>query len=59
MGNLQMLKAMAQGNPQALFNSMIQANPQFAQFVQQNRGKTAEQAFADYGLDFSQYKSII
>ena len=50
---------MARGNPQALFNSMVQTNPKFAQFVQQNQGKTAEQAFADYGLDYSQFKSII
>jgi len=57
--SLQALRAMARGNPQALFNSMVQTNPKFAQFVQQNQGKTAEQAFADYGLDYSQYKSII
>ena len=50
---------MANGDPSALVNRLMQTNPSFAQFVQANRGKTPEQAFADNGLDFSQYKNFI
>lgn len=37
--------------PEAVFNRMLQTNPAFAQFVQQNKGKTPEQLARDYGID--------
>lgn len=52
------LKGAMQGNPQALFNSMYQKNPQFRQFADSMKGKTPEQAFSEHGLDYSQVKGM-
>lgn len=51
---------MIQGkNPQAVYNMMMQSNPQFAQFVNQNQGKSLEQIAKDYGVDFNLIKQFI
>lgn len=39
--------------------SLAQSNPQFAQFVAQNKGKTPQEAFSAYGYDFGQVMGII
>ena len=46
-------------NPQFVYNMLIQSNPQFASFVNQNRGKTIEQIAGEYGIDFNTIKSYI
>ena len=51
-------RAIAGGNPQAAFEALQRSNPTFAQFVQANAGKGPEQAFRDYGLDYSQVRSM-
>ena len=56
--NLDGIRSMIGGNPQALFESMVRSNPQFASFVQMHKGKTAEQAFKEYGLDFNQFRGL-
>lgn len=38
-------------NANAIFQQMMNNNPQFAQFVRENEGKTAEQIAADYGIN--------
>ena len=53
------LRSMLQGDASALVYNLAQSNPQFAQFVAQNRGRTPEEAFRAYGYDFSQVMSII
>lgn len=45
------LKNMMNGNPGAMYERMMQTNPQFADFVKSNRGKSAEQIAQDYGID--------
>ena len=51
---------MAKGkDPDAIVRMMEQKNPQFAQFMQQNRGKTPQQVAAEYGLDFNQIMSMM
>lgn len=40
-------------DPQQAFNSMMQSNPQFAQFIESNRGKTPEQVAREHGIDLS------
>lgn len=40
--------------PEVLFNRMMQNNPAFAQFVQENRGKSPEQLAQEYGIDLRQ-----
>jgi hypothetical protein len=39
--------------------NLTQTNPQFAQFVAQNQGRTPEEAFKAYGYDFRQVMSIL
>lgn len=38
-------------NPQQAFNNLMRVNPQFAQFVQANRGKTPQQVAQEHGID--------
>jgi hypothetical protein len=47
------LRQMVGDNPDAFMQRMMQTNPQFAEFVNTNRGKTPEQIAADYGLDIN------
>ena len=42
---------MAGGDPQALFERMVRTNPQFATFVEQNRGKAPDQIARENGID--------
>lgn len=52
------IKSAAQGNPQALFNNMMQSNPQFRAFAESMKGKTPEEAFREHGLDFNQIRGL-
>lgn len=38
-------------NPQAIFQNLMQSNPQFQQFVQQNQGKSIDQIARENGID--------
>lgn len=53
------LRSMMQGDPSALISNLAQSNPQFAQFLAQNRGRTPEEAFKAYGYDFSEVARLI
>lgn len=53
------LRSMLQGDTSALVSSLAQSNPNFAQFVAQNKGRTPEEAFKAYGYDFSQVMGLI
>jgi len=53
------IKAMAGGNAFGLIMYMMQASPKFAEFANWIRGKTPEQAFAECGLDYSQFKGFL
>lgn len=52
------IKSAAQGNPEALFQRMMQTNPQFRTFAESMKGKTPEQAFKEYGLDYDQIRGL-
>lgn len=41
------------GDPNMLFNKMMQSNPQFAQFVDENKGKSPEQIANHYGINLA------
>lgn len=47
------------GNPQAVYDKMYKDNPQFRDFANAMRGKTPEQAFGEYGFDFSQFRGMM
>lgn len=53
------LRSMMQGDPSALIANLTKNNPQFAQFVAQNRGRTPQEAFRAYGYDFDEVSRII
>lgn len=59
MQAVQKASQVAHGDPQAAFNQMMQTNPQFAQFVSDNRGKTPEQIASEHGVDLSQVMRMI
>lgn len=53
------LKAMANGNASGLIAYLKQTNPDFAAFARSVEGKTPQQAFAERGLDYSQFAKIL
>lgn len=67
MGNMQQMmqmvgsiKQMMSGqNPDAVMKLFAQRNPQFAQFVKDNQGKSPEQIAKDYGLDWNMVQSFL
>lgn len=47
-----LMKMLRTGNPEQIARQMMQSNPQFRKFVEQNKGKTPEQVAKEYGLDW-------
>lgn len=44
-------------NPEILFSRLVQTNPQFKTFMEQNKGKTPEQVAKENGIDLSRLLS--
>lgn len=59
MGQINNLKQMFSGDGSAAIKMLSQKNPQFAQFVKENQGKSAEQIAQDYGIDLNMIKSFM
>lgn len=60
MAQIQNLQKMMQGrNPDQMYNYLIKTNPQFAQFVETNKGKTPEQIANENGIDFATLKQLL
>lgn len=54
------IKQMMSGqNPDVVMKLFAQKNPQFAQFVKDNQGKSPEQIAKDYGLDWNMVQSFL
>lgn len=53
-GVMQMLKS---GNPEQIAQQMMQSNPRFKQFMEQNKGKTPEQVAKENGIDLGSFMS--
>lgn len=48
------LKSILNGrDPNVMFNMLLHSNPQFANFIVQNKNKTPEQIAKNYGIDFN------
>lgn len=47
---MQMAKSIQQNNPEAMFQQMYASNPQFKQFVDENRGMSLEDIARKYGM---------
>lgn len=54
-----LVKMLRSGNPDQIAQQMMQSNPQFRQFVEQNKGKTPEQVAREHGIDLSQLKGMM
>ena len=67
MGNAQQImntvnnirRMMAGQNPDSVMQMMAQKNPQFAQFLRDNQGKSPEQIAKDYGLDWNMVQGFL
>lgn len=54
-----LMKMLRSGNPEQIAQQMMQSNPQFRQFVEQNKGKTPEQVAKEHGIDLNQFKNMM
>lgn len=60
MGQLKQMVGMIKGqNPQQLMQTFAHRNPQFAEFLRQNQGKSPEQIAADYGIDMNMVRELM
>lgn len=48
-----MLSAVKSGNANAIYQQLLQSNPRFQQFVNENKGLTEEQMAQKYGINVS------
>ena len=54
------IKQMMNGqNPDTVMKLFAQKNPQFAQFLRDNHGKSPEQIAKDYGLDWNMVQGFL
>lgn len=52
INTINMLKTILSGqDPDVLFNQMVNNNPQFKRFVEENKGKTPEQIAREHGIN--------
>lgn len=56
---LNSIKQMARGDASGFIEYLKQTNPDFASFAQSMQGKTPEQAFSEFGLDYSQFRGLM
>ena len=54
-----LLHELKRGNPQQIFQQMMQTNPQFRQFVSENQGLPIEQIASKYGVDMDAVKQFL
>jgi len=59
LAQMQNIRQMMGGNPQAFYQQMMQTNPQFAAFVRDNQGKSPEQIAQEHGIDFSMVQKFM
>ena len=60
MGQLKQMVGMIRGqDPRQVAQLMAQRNPQFAEFLRQNQGKSPEQIAADYGIEMNLVRELM
>ena len=50
---------MTNGDASGFIEYLSQIDPDFAVFAQGMRGKTPQQVFAQFGLDYSQFSNLV
>lgn len=58
-GIASVVSALRRNDPQTLMESMARSNPQFAQFVNDNRGKSPEQIAREHGIDLDSIRKMV
>lgn len=53
------LRQLLQGDNAAALNSLLQNNPNFAQFVAQHKGQSVADAYRSYGYDLNEIMGLI
>ena len=56
---MQIIKQLRNGNPEQIAHQMMNNNPNFRKFVDDNKGKTPEQVAKEHGIDLSQIMGMI
>lgn len=60
---MQAIRQMMGGNPQAMLQQLMRTNPQmyqqFQQFMANNQGKTPEQVARENGIDYDAIRQVI
>lgn len=56
---MQVKQMLQGGNPNVIYQQMMQNNPQFRQFVSDNQGKSPEQIAQAYGIDMNTIKQLL
>lgn len=60
LGRLAEIKQVINGQPiDAVYNRLLQTNPQFQQFVKQNQGKSIEQLACEFGVDPNMLQNVL
>ena len=67
MNNMRQMMQMVNGikqmmnaqNPDTVMKLFAQKNPQFAQFLRDNQGKSPQQIAQDYGLDWNMVQNFL
>lgn len=53
------IRGLVGGNPEAFAMRMMQTNPQFAEFVRANQGKSVEQIATENGIDPEMLRKVM
>ena len=56
---MQFMQTLKNGNDEQIFNGLMQNNPQFRAFMEQNKGKTPEQVAKENGVDLNAYLKMM
>lgn len=59
LSRLQSIRQMMGGNPQGMYEQLMRTNPQFADFVRQNQGKTPEEIAREHGIDYGMIQRFL
>lgn len=55
---MQAVNMMRNANPEQIMHQMMQSNPQFAEFINANEGKSPEQIASEHGIDINAIKQM-
>ena len=56
---MQLKQLLQGGNPNVIYQQMLNSNPQFRQFVSDNQGKSPDQIAQAYGIDPNTIKQLL